>query len=158
MTRTSLPPLEARPLTLKQANELVTELHRHHKKVTGHRFSIGAFRDDAFVGAAIIGRPVGRAVPQYTACEVTRLVTDGSKNVCSFLYARAARAAQAMGFSFIQTYTLESEPGTSLRASGWTCEGVVRKNGKGWNNREGRKTCQPTEAKLRWRKYFKKEA
>lgn len=29
------------PLTLKQANKLVAELHRHHKPCVGHRFSIG---------------------------------------------------------------------------------------------------------------------
>ena len=29
------------PLTLKQANELVANLHRHHKPEVGHRFSIG---------------------------------------------------------------------------------------------------------------------
>lgn len=29
------------PLTLKQANDLVAALHRHHQPVVGHRFSIG---------------------------------------------------------------------------------------------------------------------
>ena len=29
------------PLTLAQANELIGRLHRHHKPVQGHRFSIG---------------------------------------------------------------------------------------------------------------------
>ena len=30
-----------RPLTLKQANALVASLHRHHKPIQGHRFTIG---------------------------------------------------------------------------------------------------------------------
>ena len=144
--------LRAIPLTLAQANALVAQLHRHHKTAQGHRFSIGAKRGDTLVGAVMVGRPVARAVPQYEVAEVTRLVTDGSKNVCSFLYGRAARAAQAMGFVSIQTYTLASEPGTSLRAAGWVCEGSPRANGRGWNNRDGRRDDQPTEQKVRWKK------
>jgi hypothetical protein len=144
--------LRAVPLTLAQANALVAQLHRHHKPVRGHRFSIGAKRGDQMVGAVIVGRPVARAVDQYAIAEVTRLVTDGTANACSFLYARAAQAARAMGFESIQTYTLASEPGVSLRASGWTCEGAPRPHGVGWESRSGRRTDQPTEQKLRWRK------
>ena len=138
------------PLTIKQANALVTKLHRHHKKVQGHRFSIGAEVDGHLVGAVIVGRPVARAVDQYMVAEVTRLVTDGTRNACSFLYARAAQTSKAMGFDSIQTYILESEPGSSLAGAGWINEGKVRKDGVGWNNRKGRTTSQPTEAKIRW--------
>ncbi len=46
-----------------------------------------------------------------------------NKNVCSFLYGAAARAAAAMGYNRIITYTLDSENGASLRASGWICQG-----------------------------------
>lgn len=143
--------MNARPLTLKQANELVCRMHRHHKPTRGHRFSIGAFVDDKCVGAVIVGRPVARMVDQYDTAEVTRLVTDGTRNVCSFLYGRAARAAAAMGFRRIQTYTLEEEGGASLRASGWRCEGMTR-TGVGWNSRDGRRTDQPTCPKVRWSK------
>lgn len=149
--------LRARPLTLAQANGLVAFWHRHHKPVQGHRFSIGAYVEihnfiEEDVGVVIVGRPVARAVDQYRIAEVTRLATDGTKNVCSFLYARAAQAAKAMGFQSIQTYTLASEPGTSLRAAGWECEGSPRPDGRGWSNRGGRRTDQPTETKVRWRK------
>jgi len=142
--------LSARPLTLNQANELVSKLHRHHKQVVGHRYSIGAYDGDRFVGAVIVGRPVARAVDQYSVAEVTRLVTDGTRNACSFLYARAATAAQAMGFERIQTYTLPEEGGASLRAVGWACDGVVRPNGGQWTNRSGRRSDQPTQPKVRW--------
>ena len=146
--------LKAVPLTLKQANELVGRLHRHHKPVVGHRFSIGAESSGKLVGAVIVGRPVAREVDQYRVAEVTRLVTDGTSNACSFLYGRAAAITKEMGFDSIQTYILSSEPGTSLKASGWVCVGQVRKNGVGWNNRCGRSTDQPTEAKVKWRKEF----
>lgn len=146
--------LRAEPLTLKQANQLVSDLHRHHKPVVGHRFSIGAFDGNRPVGAAIIGRPVSRGVDQYRVAEVTRLVTDGTKNAPSFLYARAAQAAKAMGFTKIQTYILESEPGTSLRAAGWIP--VATTSGGDWNaskSRAGtRRTDQPMTPKVRYEK------
>ena len=44
------------------------------------------------------------------------------RNVCSFLYSRAARIAKEMGYAKIITYILESEPGTSLKAAGWVLE------------------------------------
>lgn len=150
--------LELRPLTLAQANALVAALHRHHKPCTGHRFSIGAFDGDKNVGAAIVGRPVARAVDQNNVCEVSRLVTDGTKNACSILYAAAARAAEAMGYQRIQTYILDSEPGTSLRASGWTHEGNTK--GRDWNaggerTHKNRRTDQPMCDKQRWSRVFK---
>lgn len=140
------------PLTLKQANEMVSLWHRHHVKVVGHRFSIGVVDDDgAPHGAAIVGRPVARAVDAYHVAEVTRLVTDGTKNTCSMLYAAAARAAQALGFERIQTYILESEPGTSLKASGWTIDGEVV--GRSWTTPSRPRTDKhPTESKTRWAK------
>lgn len=143
--------LRVYPLTLSAANDLVARLHRHHKPVVGHRFSLGV-RDATGVtrGCAIIGRPVARMVDQYSVAEVTRLVTDGTKNACSILYAAAARAAKAMGFARIQTYILETELGTSLKAAGWALDGTT--SGGDWNHgpRKGRRTDQPMGAKQRW--------
>lgn len=141
------------PLTLKQANELIEKLHRHHKKVVGHRFSIGVEHEiDGLVGAAVIGRPVAREIAQYSVAEVTRLVTNGTQNACSKLYSAAARICREMGFEKIQTYILKSEPGTSLKASGWELEAET--SGGDWNHswRKGRRTDQPMEPKQRWGK------
>lgn len=113
------------PLTLKQANELVASIHRHHKPVQGHRFSIGVEVNGTIVGAAIVGRPVARGCDAYMTAEVSRLVTNGHKNACSFLYSAAARIAKEMGFDKIQTYILEEESGISLVASGWDYEGEL---------------------------------
>jgi hypothetical protein len=142
------------PLTLKQANALVAELHRHHKPVVGHRFSLGVMDGDRIVGAAIVGRPTGRKNPQYSWAEVTRLVTDGTKNACSKLYSASARTACAMGFDRIQTFILESETGVSLRAAGWHFD--QWSDGGDWNvpSRLGRRTDQPMQRKQRWKKEF----
>lgn len=140
------------PLELAEANRLVAAWHRHHQPTVGHRFSLGVV-DDAGVAhaAVIVGRPVARlAGSPRKVLEVTRLVTDGTANACSMLYAAAARAGKAMGYERIQTYTLESENGASLRASGWTDAGAA--GGGQWVHTDGRprRTDQPTEGKRRW--------
>lgn len=141
------------PLTLKQANEMVAALHRHHKPCVGHRFSIGCIDDAGGVhGAAICGRPVARGCDPYLTLEVSRLVTDGTPNACSVLYAASARVAKEMGFNKIQTYILQEEPGTSLKAAGWLPEGSTL--GGDWNhstaNKGTRRTDQPMTPKQRW--------
>ena len=143
------------PATLKQANDMVAELHRHHKPVVGHRFSIGCENENGVVhGAVIVGRPVARAVDQNRVAEVTRLVTDGTSHVCSKLYAACARAAEAMGYDRIQTTILEHEPGTSLKAAGWRFDHMIK--GRDWNcpSRGGRRTDQPMCDKQVWIKDF----
>lgn len=144
------------PLTLKQANQLVEQFHRHHKPSQGHRFSLGCVdqKTGVVVGAAIVGRPVARGCDAYMVAEVVRLVTDGTTNACSILYAACARAAHAMGFNIIQTYILETESGTSLKASGW--EWVADTAGGDWNHSAKyagkRRTDQPQCKKQRWQK------
>jgi hypothetical protein len=147
--------LTVKPLTLAQANTFISEFHRHHKPVVGHRFSIAAFVEEKCVGVCVVGRPVARMVDQYAIAEVTRLASDGTKNVSSMLYGAAARACDAMGFESIQTYTLPCEGGHSLRASGWALEGEA--GGGDWNwggesTHKGRRTDQPMDVKWKWRK------
>ena len=143
------------PLTLKQANALVIALHRHHKPTIGHRFSIGAVYDSQLVGGCIVGRPVAPKTNAYLVAEVTRLVSDGTPNCCSFLYGAASRIAKEMGFSFIQTFILENEPGTSLKAAGWVFDGWSD-GADGWQSRDGRRTDQPTCKKARWVNQFER--
>ena len=106
-------------LDLDEANAFVRQHHRHHRPVVGHLFSIGAALEGRIVGVAIIGRPVSRMRDNGVTAEVTRLATDGTRNVYSFLYGASARAAFALGFKRIGTYILTDEPGISLNAAGW---------------------------------------
>ena len=133
--------LKVIPLTLKAANAYVKEHHRHNKPCVGHRFSIGALdEDDNIVGVAIIGRPVARMLDDGLTVEVNRVCTneDSPKNVCSFLYARAWRIWQQMGGERMITYTLQSEPGSSLKGAGWKVMATTRKRKKEhlWNTRK----------------------
>lgn len=122
-------------IELKAANEFVQRMHRHHKPVTGHRFSLACMEDGKLRGVAIVGRPVARMIDQHQTVEVLRCCTDGTPNACSFLYGACRRAAKALGYQRIITYVLESEPGTSLRAAGWRCCYITK--GGSWD-RAGR--------------------
>ena len=121
------------PLELERANDFVLDRHRHHRDVyrLNHKFSCGAVDSTGkLVGVAIMGRPVAPWADRETRLEVLRVCTDGTKNACSLLYAAAARAAKALGYRVIGTYTRQDEPGTSLRAAGWS--EAHRTDAKGW--------------------------
>lgn len=142
-------------IELSEANQFVENLHRHHKPVVGHRFSIGVEHEGRLVGCVIVGRPVARQTDQKNVAEVTRLVTDGTPNACSFLYGQAARAAKELGFSAIQTFILPTEPGTSLKASGWIMVGQCKVGS--WHTRNRRKD-QPEMPKIKWSKPLRRDA
>lgn len=141
--------LELQPISLKEANAFVTLYHRHHKASRGHKFSLACKDNGKLVGVAICGRPVSRYLDDGETLEVNRLCTDGTHNACSFLYGASARAAKALGYRRIITYILESESGTSLRASGWTCEGIA--GCKEWSGiRKPSEPLYPAEMKKRY--------
>jgi hypothetical protein len=119
------------PIELAEANAFVMKVHRHHGPVVGHKFSLGAVKDDKVVGVAVVGRPVARMRDDGLTLEVTRLATDGTRNACSFLYGACARAASALGFKRIGTYILASENGATLKASGWRLVGETP--GRSWS-------------------------
>ena len=150
------PGLHVRPIELKDAQNYIRTYHRHHQPPVGHRFSIGLFDANGIMhGTCVVGRPVARLAGHPSdVAEVTRLCTDGVKNGCSILYAAAARACAALGFIRIQTYTLPSEGGTSLRAAGWINAGEA--GGGQWKHTDGkpRRTDQPIDTKWRWEKHL----
>jgi len=123
--------LKLRKVELSEANDFVRALHRHHRPVVGHKFSLGAVSDGTLVGVAIVGRPVSRMRDDGNTLEVTRLCTDGTRNACSFLYGAAARACFALGYRRIGTYLLASETGASVLGAGRRCLG--ERGGGSWS-------------------------
>lgn len=108
------------PVSFGQACEFVAQWHRHHAPPVGHKFSVGVADEQLLVGVAIVGRPVARHLDNGQTLEVTRVaVADGARHVCSMLYAACWRAAKALGFRRLVTYTQADESGASLRAAGW---------------------------------------
>lgn len=138
------------PISFSEAALFVKRVHRHHPSPTGHKFSI-ATADEAGVvrGVAIIGRPVARGNDNGWTLEVSRVATDGAKNACSILYGAAWRAAKALGYQKLITYTLTSEPGTSLRAAGWKVIGEV--TARSWSCKSRPRIDKtPLQGKLKW--------
>ena len=136
-------------MTLRAARAYVDEIHRHHRAPQGGLFAIGAADGGRIVGCAIIGRPVARMLDDGYTAEVTRLTTDGTRNVCSLLYGAARRAARALGYRRLITYTLATESGTSLIASGWKASATSP--GGSWSvPSRPRVDKHPTVAKVRW--------
>ena len=121
------------PITLSDANRFVEAWHRHNKPVPGHKFSIGVADDEGVLrGVAIVGRPVARAYDDGLTLEVNRSCTDGTPNANSMLYGAAWRAAKALGYCRLITYTQAEEGGSSLRAAGWTVL-AERETRRGWD-------------------------
>ena len=142
------------PLTLPQANEFVSAHHRHHPPLPGGFawFCIGVLSDGVPHGVAIAGRPTNRNNDDGLTVEILRVATDNTPHVASMLLGACARAAKACGARRCITYTLTTEPGTSLRAAGY----VLEKSGiTSWWTHSGSRTpavARPHHAvtKVRW--------
>ena len=108
------------PMRFSDACGFVEMWHRSHRPPVGCKFCIGvADENDVLRGVAIVGRPVARVFDNGTTLEVVRTATDGTANVNSMLYGASARAAFALGYRKLITYTQAGESGASLRAAGW---------------------------------------
>ena len=144
------------PLELRQANEFVDNFHRHHDSVHRDKFRFGAVVDGKLVGVCQVARPVSRHLDDGNTLEVVRLCTNGSKDVCSFCYSKAARIAKELGYSKIITYILNSESGASLKASGWQIEAETK--GGSWDRPSRRRTTTaPIVPKVRYSRILRKE-
>lgn len=108
------------PVTFREACAFVAALHRHNGPPRGHKFSIGVADEHGVLhGVAQAGRPVARAYDPRVSIEVNRTCTDGTPNANSMLYGAVRRAAVAMGYQHVLTYTQHNESGASLRAAGF---------------------------------------
>ncbi len=126
--------LEIQPITYKEACDFIRQFHSHHLPPQGWKFGIAVNDGAKIVGVVTIGRPVARMLDNGWTLEVTRCCTDGTPNVASMLYGAARRATFALGFKRLITYTLDVEPGTSLKAAGWKTLGVA--GGGDWHREE----------------------
>lgn len=146
--------LRIQPITHRAANAFVRRLHRHSRPTVGAVIAVAvADATDQIRGVAIAGRPVAPALQDGLTMEILRVCTDGSRNACSMLYGACRRAARALGYQRILTYTLPTEGGASLRAAGFRFDGDAGGPASNWHNRPGR-TVQPVGDDLvggKWR-------
>jgi len=150
--------LQLVPTTLREANAFVELHHRHSNPCRGHKFSVGAASGVDLVGVAIAGRPVARHNDDGETIEVLRVCTapDAPRNACSLLYGACWRAARAMGYRRAITYTLKSETGTSVKASGFKVIGEVE--ARGWDRPSRRRTDKhEPQQRLCWERTSKGE-
>lgn len=113
------------PISIREANRYVLHHHRHHRPTQGALFALAAEHEGERVGVAIVGRPVGAGLQDGRTVEVTRVCTDGTPNACSFLYARCRRAAAALGYEKVATYTRQDESGASPRGAGFEQDALL---------------------------------
>lgn len=146
--------IRAVPIELRDANAYVERYHRHHQPVVRDKYRVGAAVDGVLHGVVQVGRPKARMLDDGETVEVVRLCTDGTPHICSFLYAKAARVAKELGYRRIITYILDSEEGTSLKASGWRKEADT--GGGSWSRpSRGREDKHPICPKQRWVKILR---
>jgi hypothetical protein len=129
------------PVSPREAVAFIALWHRHNKPPRGCKFSLGVADDLGVLrGVAMVGRPVARLYDDGLTLEVNRTSTDGARNANSMMYGAAWRAARALGYCRLVTYTHADysgpvcpapcahwsclavrvgESGASLRAAGW---------------------------------------
>lgn len=142
----------ARPISLNAAREWIAAVHRHLRRpVTGWLFGVEVIdTDGSRVGVAMAARPAARMLQDGETCEVTRVaMLEGHPNACSFAYGCLRRAATALGYTRIVTYTRADEPGTSPRAAGFVCDGPAG-GGEADRPSRRRKPVEDSSPKVRW--------
>lgn len=126
------------PVTFAEAKEFVRQHHRHNpnSKVTW-KFGVGVTVKGKLVGVAMAGLPAARMAMKAGVLEVNRTCTTGEMNANSMLYGAIARAAKALGYRKLITYTLPEESGSSLKATGWSVETDKAGSEKSWKAARG---------------------
>lgn len=141
--------MQLAPITVKAARAKVKEWHRHLPDIQGGLFAVQCIDADGHsVGVAIAGNPA-RVWQGQAKLVISRVATTGHENACSALYGALCRAAKALGYHEVWTYTLPEEPGTSLRAAGFIDMGLGRGGNHGRASRP-RAPSKRADAKRRW--------
>lgn len=137
------------PCTVKAARKVVRAWHRDLPDIQGGLFAAQCVDGDgSCVGVAIAGNP-SRVWQGQAKLVIQRVATQGYENACSALYGALCRAAKALGYHEVWTYTLPHEPGTSLRAAGFMDMGLT--DGGEWDRpSRARKPAKCPQKKRRW--------
>jgi len=141
--------IDLRPIGVREACVVVKRLHRHLPRIVGGLFASSAWVGDELVGVAVASQPKARLSRDGFTVEITRVATSGHQNACSRLYGAICRASAAVGYHRAITFTRLDEPGTSLRAAGFTPGTVTRK--QSWS-RPSRPREIETSQVQRWTK------
>jgi len=144
--------LSLRPIRQRDAFAFVRQNHRHNTPPRGSVFQVAVVDEDGdVVAVAIAGRPTARMLDDGETLEVLRVCSTGARNACSMLYGACQRAGHALGYRKVITYTLASEPGSSLRGAGYQLE-LFLPESAGWDRPSRPRPGDPSPrgAKMRW--------
>lgn len=121
----------------EKVREFITQHHRHapYKPICCFVLGLLDSDDDRLVAVAQVCRPVNTYLDNGLTLEVSRLATDGTLNAASKLLSACAAEAWSRGMTRLLSYTLPSECGASMRASGFLPE--VNKLNVEWNSEQG---------------------
>lgn len=139
--------LVLRPWTVSKALPFVKRVHRRLPRIQGAMWAVCVQKRGTVVGCALVGHPA-RKLMDGTLCVLRVAVKEGNYNACSMLYGAVSRAAKAMGARGLVTYTHHDESGTSLKASGWVCDGLTS---GGEHSRPSRPRAAAVDPAPKWR-------
>lgn len=146
---------ELAPITVKAALRQVKAWHRHLPDLQGGLFAVQVVEPDSVfdgtfhcVGVGVVGNPP-RVWQGERRAVISRVATPGYENACSMIYGALARAAKALGYHEIWTYTLPEESGVSLRAAGFQDKGLTA-GGEWCRPSRNRQPAVRSERKRRW--------
>lgn len=140
------------PITRDAARTWVRRHHKHLPSFVGWLFGVAVKADGEVCCVAVLGRPVARALQDGSTAEVTRVASRSAcpvPHAASKALAALARAATALGYTRLVSYTREDEKGTTYRAAGWRPTGIT--SGGEWSrpSRSRAQAMQPCR-KVRW--------
>lgn len=118
------------PLKWQESQAFVEKHHRHSKPLKRHKFSIGVkINGKDLNGIATVDNCSSSWANRRDHFEIRRLCTDGTKNLGSFLLAKASQACFCMGAKVVITYTKINESCSTQLADNWQVCGLS--GGKG---------------------------
>ena len=150
--------LHLQQVSLADAKNFIREHHRHCEPPIGWKYGAAVFNGGELIGVMTAGRPVSAELARQGCIEVNRVCVKETtpralaENACSMLYGHACREAFKRGHDRVITYTLGTERGTSLRASGFLP--VAKTPGGSWDRRARPRTDKTsTVPKVRWEQW-----
>ena len=115
--------LRVRPITQRAAFAWVGREHKHLPPPTGWLFGVAVESDGALCHVAILSRPLARKLQDGRTAEVSRAASPKTHaptpHAASKALAALTRAALALGYTRLVSYTRADEKGTTYRAAGW---------------------------------------
>ena len=143
--------LRLQPVTRDVVRLFVQKHHSHHHRPNTYIAAVGVSNEVGLVCVAVLEIPRARMLCNGTTAEVSRVASDGStNNAASMACGAISRAALALGYTRLVSYTILGEPGTMYRASNWHPTALSTGGEWGRPSRPLLQKSNQTGEKVRW--------